>query len=112
MLNRQTIIDILRNQDPRVLEDLCRQARAIRRECVGDRVYLRGIIEFSNYCNRDCLYCGLRRSNTALERYRMSLDEIEACARVARQLGIRTIVLQSGEDPGWSLKELCEMIHQ
>jgi biotin synthase len=111
-MNKQAIIDILRKPDARVLEDLCRQARAIRKECVGDRVYLRGIIEFSNYCSRDCLYCGLRRSNTALKRYRMSLDEIEACARAARQLNLRTIVLQSGEDAGLSIKWLCEMVRR
>jgi biotin synthase len=109
-MNRQAIIDILREQDTHVLDDLCRQANAIRKECVGDGVYLRGIIEFSNYCARDCLYCGLRRSNVALKRYRMSLDEIEACARAARQLNIRTIVLQSGEDSSLSIKWLCDMV--
>ncbi len=111
-MNRQAIIDILRSQDAQVLDDLCRQANAIRKECVGDRVYLRGIIEFSNYCSRDCLYCGLRRSNAALKRYRMSLDEIEACARAARQLDLRTIVLQSGEDGALSIEWLCEMVRR
>ncbi len=109
-MNRQTIIDILCDQETRILDDLCRQACAIRKECVGDKVYLRGIIEFSNYCSRDCLYCGLRRSNAALKRYRMSVDEIEACARAARQADIRTIVLQSGEDAGLSIQWLGEMV--
>jgi biotin synthase len=112
VLDRQGIIDILQEPDGRVLDDLCRQACAIRKECVGDRVYLRGIIEFSNYCSRDCLYCGLRSSNATMKRYRMSLDEIEACARAARQLELRTIVLQSGEDGVLDIRWLCEMVRR
>jgi biotin synthase len=111
-MNRQAIIEILCDREARLLADLCRQACAIRKECVGDRVYLRGIIAFSNYCSRDCLYCGLRRGNTALKRYRMSPDEIEACARAARRLGIRTIVLQSGEDSGLGIEALCDMVRR
>ena len=71
-----------------------------RQRNVGGEVYLRGLIEFSNYCIRLCKYCGLRAANTGLTRYRMSEDEILQCARQAVSFGYGTVVLQSGEDPG------------
>lgn len=73
-------------------------ADRVRRQHVGDEVHLRGIIEFSNCCQRNCRYCGLRRGNPDLKRYRMSADEIFEAALAACKLGYRTIVLQSGED--------------
>jgi len=78
--------------------DLFAAAHQIRRQHVGDEVHLRGIIEFSNCCQRNCRYCGLRTGNPNLKRYRMSADEIYEAALAACQLGYRTIVLQSGED--------------
>ena len=67
---------------------------------VGGEVHLRGLIELSNHCVRLCAYCGLRAPNDKLTRYRMSADEIMACARQAVEFGYGTVVLQSGEDPG------------
>jgi len=81
-------------------------ADSIRAREKGDKVYLRGIIEFSNYCRRNCLYCGLRRDNTKLSRYRMSPGEIIKRAKEIAALGIKTVVLQSGEDPYYRLKDL------
>jgi biotin synthase len=66
---------------------------------VGDDVFLRGLIEISNVCARQCHYCGIRSGNARLERYRMAAGEILACARQARDLGYGTVVLQAGEDP-------------
>jgi biotin synthase len=91
-------------------ETLFRTADAVRRREVGDEVFFRGIIEFSNVCERDCLYCGLRRSNRRLHRYRMPTEEILETAGLIREAGIATIVLQSGEDSAFTADNLCRMI--
>ena len=78
---------------------LYQQADKVRRQYYGNTVYLRGLIEFSNYCRNDCLYCGLRRSNRNCDRYRLTKEQILQCADDGYKLGFRTIVLQSGEDP-------------
>jgi biotin synthase len=70
----------------------------VRREHVGDAVHLRGLIEISNHCERQCMYCGLRRANGDVVRYRMSREEILDCARQAESLGYGTVVIQAGED--------------
>ena len=69
------------------------------REQFGLGIYIRGLIELSSYCRCDCLYCGLRRSNTSAERYRLTSDEVLACCAEGYRLGFRTFVLQAGEDP-------------
>lgn len=79
---------------------------------MGDEVYLRGIIEFSNHCVRNCHYCGLRAANVGLRRYRMTPAEIAAIAEKAALLGIGTVVLQSGEDPFWDAPTLAEVIRK
>jgi len=85
-------------------------ADKIRERCLGDEVHLRGIIEFSNYCVKNCLYCGLRRGNRRLVRYRMTADEILETAAEGAAAGLKTIVLQSGEDPHFTAKELSRII--
>ncbi|OGW92439.1 MAG: [FeFe] hydrogenase H-cluster radical SAM maturase HydE, partial [Omnitrophica bacterium RIFCSPHIGHO2_12_FULL_44_12] len=92
--------------------DLFAEADRVRKQYCGDEVHLRAIIEFSNYCKRDCLYCGLRKSNGKLTRYRMTVDEIFCAARNAQSLGYQTIVLQSGEDDGFSTDELCGLVRK
>lgn len=89
----------LRETDEARLEELYRRADEVRHEHVGDEVFLRGLIEFSNYCCRSCAYCGLRAQNAEIVRYRMDVDEILACAEEAKRLGYGTVVLQAGEDP-------------
>jgi biotin synthase len=87
-----------------------RQACALRRRYWGDAVFLRGIIEFSNYCKQNCLYCGLRRDNANLARYRLASEVILAAAADIANLGIGTVVLQSGEDPHYSGPALAEIV--
>lgn len=99
-MDRSTVLSWLREDDDKRLQILWNLADSTRRENVGDAVHLRGLIEFSNHCVRACGYCGLRLPNSRVERYRMSEDEIVACARQALQYGYGTVVLQSGEDPG------------
>jgi biotin synthase len=98
-LTRDEIVSWLREYDDGVLEELWRRADTARRRHVGDAVHLRGLIELSNRCCRQCAYCGLRAGNTQLPRYRLDADEILACAGQAVELGYGTLVLQSGEDP-------------
>ena len=78
---------------------ILREAEAVRQKHYGNRVYLRALIEFTNYCKNDCYYCGLRKSNLAVRRYRLSTHDILSCCEKAYALGLRTFVLQSGEDP-------------
>ncbi|MDX9871040.1 MAG: [FeFe] hydrogenase H-cluster radical SAM maturase HydE [Clostridia bacterium] len=91
-------------------EALFGAAREQRRCYYGDRVYFRGLIEFSNYCKNNCYYCGIRRSNAHLRRYRLSRGEILDCCAQGHRLGFRTFVLQSGEDPYYTDVLMCDII--
>lgn len=99
MLARTAILGWLEETRSEQLAWLFRWADEVRREAVGDLVHLRGLIELSNHCCRDCSYCGLRRSQPDLPRYRLTMDEIMASAREAVALGYGSVVLQSGDDP-------------
>ena len=85
--------------DERTAEMLFTAADRVRRQQVGDGVHLRGLIEFSNTCRQNCLYCGLRRDNLQVQRYRMEPEKIYDLAVKAVSYGYKTVVLQSGEDP-------------
>ena len=99
-LDRAAVEAWLRERDDSALDALWQRADQVRRERVGDAVHLRGLIEITNYCVRHCAYCGIAACAGPLPRYRMTPDEILACARQGRDLGFGTIVLQGGEDPG------------
>ena len=86
------------------------KARALRERHWGRDVHLRGIVEFSSHCRRNCLYCGLRRDNTDLVRYRMDAGAVMECARAVKRLGFGTVVLQSGEDPAWTGPDLAALV--
>ncbi len=106
----EDLVDIL--EDDSVNERLFGLADEVRRKYLGDEVFLRGIIEFSNYCRRSCLYCGIRAPNRRLSRYRMSPDEIVERAHLIASKGIKTVVLQSGEDPWYSPETISEIIRK
>lgn len=93
-------------------EELYRQADKVRHENVGDEVHLRGLIEFSNICRNNCLYCGIRKGNAQVKRYRMSPEELVETARKAAALGFKTIVMQSGEDMFFDTKVMCGILEQ
>ncbi|RNC68444.1 MAG: [FeFe] hydrogenase H-cluster radical SAM maturase HydE [Desulfuromonadales bacterium] len=99
-MRRDMIVDWLKTEDPSRLEELWQWADETRRCFVGEEVHLRGLLEISNICARQCHYCGLRAENTRIRRYRMTEEEILACARQAVAFGYGTVVLQGGEDPG------------
>ena len=74
-------------------------ADIIRKQHYGTDVYIRGLIEFTNFCKNDCYYCGIRKDNKNAHRYRLSKEDIMECCKDGYSLGFRTFVLQGGEDP-------------
>ena len=76
----------------------------------GRKIYLRGLIEFTNYCKNDCLYCGIRRGNQNAVRYRLTLSQIMECCKMGYELGYRTFVLQGGEDPYFTDERICDIV--
>jgi len=92
--------------------DIFNVADRVRKQQMGDEIFLRGIIEFSNFCERNCLYCGLRKSNDRISRYRMSEDEIITTAKQIKNTGVPTVVLQSGEDSFFPIDRICRLIEQ
>ena len=91
---------------------LAGRADAMRRKVYGNRVYIRGLIEISNICKNDCLYCGIRRSNTRCSRYRLSREDILAVCREGYRLGFRTFVLQGGEDGYFTDDVMCDIVRE
>lgn len=90
--------------------ELFLRADRVRRQYYGDEVFIRGLIEFTNYCKNNCYYCGIRRDNKRADRYRLDKEEILACCREGYGLGFRTFVLQGGEDPYFTDAKICEIV--
>ena len=87
-------------------------ANALREKKFGNKVYIRGIVEFSNYCRNDCYYCGICRSNKNAERYRLAEEDIMECCKEGYAAGYRTFVLQSGEDPAYSPDRVAALVKE
>jgi biotin synthase len=111
-LTYDEIIKWLKIKEVAELEKLWKLANQIRHDYVGDKVHLRGLIELSNICCRECGYCGLNVSNKNVDRYRMTMEEIFACAEQAQDFGYGTVVLQSGEDFGITQEWMAELIRK
>lgn len=109
-LSRAEFASLLRARDPDLEREAARRADAVRRRCYGTDVYIRGLIEFTNCCRNDCLYCGIRRSNAHVERYRLTEEQILSCCREGHALGYRTFVLQGGEDPAWGPERTADLV--
>ena len=109
VLKPSEFVQLIENRTPEIAEDLFRRARKVRHCHYGTDVFIRGLIEFTNYCKNDCLYCGIRCSNRKAQRYRLTEEEILDCCREGYELGYRTFVLQGGEDPKFT-PERIEMI--
>ncbi|MDU4953394.1 MULTISPECIES: [FeFe] hydrogenase H-cluster radical SAM maturase HydE [Clostridium] len=101
------LIDNLNNEDK---EYLVEKAHETRMRTYGDSVYMRGLIEFTNFCKMDCVYCGIRRSNKNADRYRLTYEDIMECADIGDKLGYKTYVLQGGEDPYFTDEKMVEII--
>lgn len=109
-LEEDEIVSLLADE---VAEDkMAEAADRVRAAYVGDGVHLRGLIEFSNICRQNCMYCGLRRDNMHTERYRMQPEEILAMAQKAKSYGYHTIVMQSGEDMHFSASVLTSILRE
>lgn len=115
-LQREKNIDLeglrvlLTTENPEVIEELAKRARETAQNIYGNKVYIRGLIEFTNYCRNDCFYCGIRRSNCHAERYRLTREQILSCCKTGYELGFRTFVLQGGEDPYYTDERICELV--
>lgn len=111
-LNKDDIVRLLALEDEGELRKLYSLADRYRRKYVGEEVHLRGLIEFSNYCRKNCSYCGIRRENRKAERYRMPVEEILENVAVAEKLGYKTVVLQSGEDLYYTADMLADLVEK
>lgn len=110
-LSREEYIELLMHwEDAELAARLREEAVKIRVRYYGDKVYTRGLIEFTNYCKNNCYYCGIRRGNSHAERYRLSREEILDCCENGYALGFRTFVLQGGEDPYYTDERMAEII--
>ncbi len=101
-LEKEELLLLLGNTDHETSQYLFEKARDVTKLHFGRQIYLRGLIELSNYCKCDCYYCGIRRSNKKVERYRLTSEQVLDCCRIGYDLGLRTFVLQSGEDRHFS----------
>jgi len=109
-LKQEEIIALLENNE--FNDELFKAADRVRKKSVGDEVHLRGLIEFSNICKQNCLYCGLRRDNTNIQRYRLEPETIIEFAKKAVSYGFKTVVLQSGEDSYFSVDRMTHIIRE
>ena len=102
---------LIAGRTPELSKYLFTLAREERHQYYGHDVYVRGLIEFTNYCRNDCLYCGIRKSNRNVSRYRLTEEEILACCRMGYELGFRTFVLQGGEDAYFTDDKIVHLVH-
>ena len=112
-LTKDQWVDLLgRHREEELAQEVASRARALRHRWYGRDVYLRGLIEFTNHCRQGCLYCGIRRENRQIRRYRLNREEILACCRLGYERGFRTFVLQGGEDPYFTDERLCCLVEE
>jgi len=109
-LSSEELLYILDNLDEESKKYLIEKAHETRMKVYGDKVYIRGLIEFTNYCSMNCVYCGIRAENKNADRYRLTLEEILECADLGDELGYKTFVLQGGEDPYYTDERLVQVI--
>ena len=102
---------LLDGYTPRLAAYLFEKSRRARIQFYGHDVYIRGLIEFTNYCRNNCYYCGIRSGNTHVHRYRLTKEEILSCCETGYELGFRTFVLQGGEDPYYTTARLSDVVH-
>ncbi len=112
ILSSEEFVCLLQSYEDKGLQEyLFEKARNIRHHYYGNDIYIRGLIEFTNYCKNDCYYCGIRKSNPNINRYRLSKEEILSCCASGYELGFRTFVLQGGEDGYYTDNRMVDIIH-
>ncbi len=111
-LGEEDFFALLTHRDPQTDQRLRDGASRVRERIYGDTVFVRGLIEITNHCKNDCLYCGIRCSNSRAERYRLTEEQILACAHRGAEMGFSTFVLQGGEDPYFTDERLCRLVER
>jgi len=111
-LEKSDIVYILDSSDDHFIQQVISTADKIRHENVGDSVHLRGLLEFSNYCKRNCLYCGLRKDNRNVSRYRIMPGDIVDLVKSIASFNIKTVVLQSGEDNFYNIGVMTDIVRR
>lgn len=107
-IDKETLFKILDSDNDKYLFSVARKRQS---EYYGNKIYIRGLIEFTNYCKNNCYYCGIRRDNTSAVRYRLTKEDILSCTKTGYELGFRTFVLQGGEDLFFSDKDICDIVY-
>ena len=110
ILSKEEWIFLIANRDDEIIAYTCEKARQVAAQHYGNKVFARGLIEFTNYCKNNCFYCGIRAGNKKTTRYRLTKEEILTCCKIGNELGFRTFVLQGGEDPYFTDEKLLEII--
>lgn len=112
-LTRTEYIELLESRENKeVVSRLRDEAVRLRKQYYGNKVFTRGLIEFTNYCKNDCYYCGIRKGNHHVDRYRLTDEEILECCQKGYELGYRTFVLQGGEDPYYTDERMVKIIQE
>ena len=109
-ISREELGAILQTQDSFLIQELHKKAQQTATQIYGNKIYIRGLIEFTNYCKNDCLYCGIRKSNGNAHRYRLTEEDILKCCHEGYELGFRTFVLQGGEDGYYTDERITHLI--
>lgn len=109
-LDPEEYLQLLMSVNEDLLKYINESARKVAVEHFGKAIYTRGLIEITNYCRNNCYYCGIRCGNSSLERYRLSIDQILACCKTGNKLGLKTFVLQGGEDPAMNEEFIVELV--
>ena len=106
----QELLELITTTDSAANELLAARADKMRQQYYGKKVYIRGLIEFTNYCKNNCYYCGIRAGNGQAQRYRLTKEQILDCCAEGYRLGFRTFVLQGGEDPYYTDERICDIV--
>ncbi len=109
-LSKEEFMELIDGRNEESVNYLFKKASDIRDRNYGKKVFVRGLIEFTNYCKNNCLYCGIRAGNTKAERYRLSKEDILECCDRGYDLGFRTFVLQGGEDPFYTDEIIVDIV--
>ena len=112
MLTAEEFHRLLANRSEETDQYARELANQVRQEVYGNKIYVRGLIEFTNYCKNDCYYCGIRRSNQNAQRYRLTEEDILECCRQGYELGFRTFVLQGGEDGFFTDDRIVQIVRK
>ena len=111
-LSDDEFLSLIMMDDAEAEEYLAVKADEARQKIYGRDVYIRGLIEFTNYCKNDCFYCGIRKSNSCAQRYRLTQQQIMDCCREGYELGFRTFVLQGGDDPYFTAQRIADIVKE